>query len=69
LSSALNLQGQTRQKGHTVEKARSAVTWRIRHAIAKIEEVHHQLGKHLSNSIKTGTFCAYEPEKDIEWIV
>ncbi len=69
LSSALNVKGQSRKKGHTVEKARSAVTWRIRHAIAKIEEVHPQLGKHLSNSIKTGTFCAYEPEKDIEWIV
>ena len=69
LSSALNVKGQSRKKGHTVEKARSAVTWRIRHAIAKIEEAHPQLGKHLSNSIKTGTFCSYEPEKKIEWIV
>lgn len=68
LSDSLGLQGKIRQIGNPVEKARSAVTWRIRNAISKIEQDHSSLGKHLSNSIKTGTFCSYEPEKPIEWI-
>lgn len=67
LSSSLGLRGNVRQAGNPVEKARSAVTWRIRNAISKIEQGHPLLGKHLSNSIKTGTFCSYEPEIPVEW--
>jgi TolB-like protein/Tfp pilus assembly protein PilF len=67
LSGAMGLNGKIRETGSTVEKARSAVTWRIRNAISKIEQAHPSLGKHLSNSIKTGTFCSYEPEKTVEW--
>jgi flagellar motility protein MotE (MotC chaperone) len=68
LSQSLGLKGKSRQTGSSVEKARSAVTWRIRNAIAKIEIVHPTLGKHLSNTIKTGTVCKYSPEKNIQWI-
>lgn len=67
LSKSLGLGGSTREEGDTVERARSAVTWRIRSAIAKIEKEHPALGKHLSNSIKTGTFCSYEPEQEEHW--
>lgn len=67
LSKSLGLDGSPREKGDSVERARSAVTWRIRSAIAKIEKEHPALGKHLSNSIKTGTFCSYEPEKEELW--
>ena len=38
-----------------------AVTWRIRSAIAKIESSHPQLGAHLSNAIKTGSFVLIRP--------
>ncbi|MDR8392625.1 hypothetical protein NC796_15825 [Aliifodinibius sp. S!AR15-10] len=69
LSKSLGLDGSPRVKGDTVERARSAVTWRIRSAIAKIEKEHPVLGKHLSNSIKTGTFCSYEPEQEEHWEV
>ena len=68
LSQSLGLQGKIRKSGNPVEKARSAITWRIRNAISKIEKVHLSLGKHLSNSIKTGTLCSYVPEKNIDWI-
>ncbi len=68
LSKSLGLKGKVRQTGHPVEKARSAVTWRIRNAISKIENLHPELGRHLSVSIKTGTFCAYNPEKELKWI-
>jgi TolB-like protein len=68
LSSSLGLRNKSRNAGDPVEKARSAVTWRIRNAIRKIENAHPELGKHLSISIQTGTFCRYKPEKEFIWI-
>jgi TolB-like protein len=67
LSSSLGLNGRTRKSDDPIEKIRSAVTWRIRNSIKKITSVHPALGKHLSNSIKTGIFCCYRPEKNIPW--
>lgn len=67
LTNSLGLQGKIRSTGDSVERARSAVTWRIRSAISKIEEVLPSLGKHLSNSIQTGNFCSYEPEQPVDW--
>jgi TolB-like protein len=67
LSSSLGLNGRTRKSDDPIEKIRSAVTWRIRNSIKKITSVHPSLGKHLSNSIKTGIFCSYRPEKNIPW--
>jgi TolB-like protein/tetratricopeptide (TPR) repeat protein len=68
LTSTMGLRNKSRKTGDSVEKARSAVTWRIRNAIRKIENVHPELGKHLAISIQTGTFCSYKPEKQIIWI-
>lgn len=67
LSKSLNINGRIREKGGAVEKARSAVTWRIRNAIARIEQIHPQMGAHLSNTIKTGTLCSYKPDRNIRW--
>lgn len=67
LSESLGLSGKTRKIGSTIEKARSAVTWRIRNAVKKIDSVHPKLATHLSKSIKTGTFCSYRPEVAIDW--
>jgi hypothetical protein len=67
LSKSLGLGGKHRNVSDHVDKARSAVTWRIRSAIKKIGEVHEALGTHLSTSIKTGTFCKYSPERTIPW--
>ena len=67
LASATDIYGRTRKLGSVTEKTRSAVTWRIRNAIKKIDSAHPALGLHLSNSIKTGTFCSYSPEKPIDW--
>ncbi len=69
LSQSLGLGGKTRKIDSPVERARSAVTWRIRSAIKKIEKAHPQLGKHLSKSIDTGTFCSYSPEKEYDWVI
>jgi len=67
LSSALGLGGRPRRLGSGAERARSAVTWRIRSAIRKIAVTHPRLGRHLENSLRTGTFCAYQPETPVEW--
>jgi hypothetical protein len=67
LSGALGLRGRARQLGSPAERARSAVTWRIRNAIRKVGSVHARLGRHLENSVRTGTFCAYEPESAVDW--
>jgi TolB-like protein/Tfp pilus assembly protein PilF len=68
LSVSLNIKGKARKTGGAVEKARAAVTWRIRNAIARIEQHHPMLGAHLSNAIKTGTLCSYKPDREIQWI-
>lgn len=67
LSGALGLGGRARQLGSPTERARSAVTWRIRNAIKKTASVHPRLGRHLDNSVRTGTFCVYEPETPVDW--
>ncbi|MEL7588521.1 MAG: hypothetical protein AAGU19_17555 [Prolixibacteraceae bacterium] len=68
LSGSLNIRGRARKAGGAVEKARAAVTWRIRNAIARIEQHHPVLGAHLSNAVKTGTLCSYKPDREIQWI-
>jgi tetratricopeptide (TPR) repeat protein len=67
LGKSLGLGGRSRRLGDPAERARSAVTWRIRSAIKKIEGAHPVLGRHLSNTIQTGTFCSYTPEKPLLW--
>lgn len=67
LSGALGLGGRSRRLGSAAERARSAVTWRIRHAIRKIAAAHPALGRHLDNSVRTGTYCTYTPEKPTDW--
>lgn len=67
LSSALDLRGRPRRLGSLTERARTTVTWRIRHAVGKIQSLHEPLGRHLANSVRTGTFCAYRPERPIRW--
>ncbi len=69
LSSSLGMGGKTRKLSSTMEKARSAITWRIRNTIKKIDKTHPELGKHLGNSIKTGVQCVYRPEVPLEWVL
>jgi TolB-like protein/Tfp pilus assembly protein PilF len=67
LSRALGLGGRGRRLGDLSEKARTAVTWRIRHALRRIEAAHPALGRHLANALRTGTFCLYRPEAPVAW--
>jgi hypothetical protein len=69
LSAALGLGGQPRRQPDVPERARKAVTWRIRAGIGRIEREHAELGRHLRHAIRTGTFCSYAPEHPLAWRV
>jgi hypothetical protein len=61
LSAAVGLGGRARRLGDPGERARKAVSARIRDAIARIDAVHPALAAHLRESVTTGTFCSYQP--------
>ncbi|MEX2196763.1 MAG: AAA family ATPase [Thermoleophilaceae bacterium] len=67
LESAYGLGGRVRRTGDPAERARTAVAWRIRNAVRKIEAEHPALARHLRNAVRTGTWCAYEPETPMDW--
>jgi predicted ATPase len=67
LTAALGLGGRTRRSGGSAERARSAVTQRVRATIRRIDDVHPRLGRHLRASVRTGTFCSYLPEEPVHW--
>jgi non-specific serine/threonine protein kinase len=69
LAAAVGLGGRDRRAASRAERARSAVTKRIKEAINKIAEVIPPLGRHLAARIKTGYFCSYKPHPDrpVSW--
>ena len=69
LVGAVGLAGRARPSGDPAERARKAVYNRVRSAIKMISGDHPELGVHLQNSIRTGTFCTYVPERDTPWEV
>jgi hypothetical protein len=69
LASAYGLGGRPRRTPDHVERARKAVTRRIRDAVARIDRAHPTLGRHLHASVHTGVYCSYAPERDLVWTV
>ncbi len=65
LRGALGLGGRARGATTDLERARSAAGKRIRGAIKRIRAVHPVLGRHLKTTVTTGSFCAYQPERDV----
>jgi tetratricopeptide (TPR) repeat protein len=61
LSRAVGLGGRSRRTGSAAERARVAVTRRIRDAIKRVSEQAPELGRYLENTIRTGSYCAYRP--------
>jgi hypothetical protein len=64
LAAAFGLGGRDRCFSSEVERARSAVTKRIKETINRIADVIPPLGRHLAARIKTGYFCCYNPHPD-----
>jgi predicted ATPase len=69
LTGAYGLRGTPRRLDDPAERARKAVRNRIRDAVARIEASQPALGRHLRASIRTGTFCSYQPERPVAWQV
>jgi CheY-like chemotaxis protein len=64
LASAVGLGGRDRRTGSGAERARSAVTKRIKESINRIGKVLPTLGRHFDTRVKTGYFCSYNPHPD-----
>jgi hypothetical protein len=67
LRGAFGLGGRVRAVGDPAERARKAVTMRIRDAVRAIEAVDPALARHLRNAVKTGRLCSYEPDAEVTW--
>lgn len=59
LSRALGLHGRDRRPGTPAERARVNVQRAIRTAVDRIAAVHPALAAHLTDTVRTGTFCVY----------
>lgn len=69
LSAALGLGGRSRRLGDESERARKAVTMRLRDVVARLDGPLPALAKHLRAALRTGRVCAYEPEEPVSWRV
>lgn len=67
LTDAYGLGGRARKTAGAAERARKAVTNRIKESLTKMRKPHPSLWLHLYNTLKTGTFCSYTPEKPTVW--
>jgi len=65
LRRAAGLGGRSRRLGDDAERARQAVTARIRDAIRRLRADHPELAERLAASVATGTYCRYRPERPI----
>ena len=62
LARAYGLGGRARVAGSSAERARVTVTRAIRYALARLAEHHPRVADHLDRTVRTGTYCAYEPD-------
>lgn len=69
LTEAIGLGGRHRRVAGEAERARSAVTQRLRSTIRRLSDQHPDLGAHLANSVSTGSFCVYRPHPPVIWLV
>ena len=67
LAGAFGLGGRPRFAGDPADRARKAVTMRIRAAISTIGRHDETLGRHLAITVRTGRVCSYQPESPVSW--
>ncbi|MEE1941161.1 AAA family ATPase [Streptomyces sp. TRM 70361] len=61
LRAAAGLAGRTRRLGDEAERARKAVTARIRDTLRRLDRRHPELAAHLRAAVSTGAACRYLP--------
>jgi hypothetical protein len=69
LSTALGLGGRPRRLGDEADRARKAVTMRLRDAIIRLDRALPQLADHLRTTVRTGRECCYMPDRPVSWRV
>lgn len=62
LAAATGLGGGTRRAVSPAERARQSVTKAMKSAAARISAHSPALGRHLASTIRTGTYCIYQPD-------
>lgn len=67
LTSAYGLGARDRTFDEEGERARKAVTKRIRSALDRIDAAHPALARHLQATIHTGIYCVYRPDPVVHW--
>jgi tetratricopeptide (TPR) repeat protein len=69
LASAMGIGGAARRVGAASERARSAVTQNIRSTLKRLVQATPALNEPLARRIRTGVFCAYEPDpsRPVAW--
>ncbi|MEW9527186.1 AAA family ATPase [Microbispora sp. NPDC049125] len=67
LRRASGLGGRDRRLGDEAERARKAVTARIRDVLRKLDRLHPALAAHLRAGVSTGANCRYQPDQEIHW--
>ncbi|WP_336207304.1 ATP-binding protein [Nonomuraea sp. LPB2021202275-12-8] len=67
LRAAAGLGGRGRRLGDEAERARKAVTARIRDVLRRLDGAHPELAAHLRATVSTGATCRYQPETEIPW--
>ena len=67
LRAAAGLAGRTRRLGDEAERARKAVTARIRDTLRRLDRHHPELAGHLRASVSTGSSCLYRPDPAVPW--
>ena len=69
LAADTNRRGRARLLNDPVERARKAVTARLRDAIRRVKSADGAAGEHLEAAVQTGVRCAYRPARPIVWAV
>lgn len=62
LTSAAGLGDRARTTGASSERARTSVARSVRYALDEIAARHQALAEHLRTSVRTGTYCSYQPD-------
>jgi hypothetical protein len=67
LKSAVGIGGRSRRLGDDAERARKAVTGRIRDVLRRLADRAPGLADHLDAAVVTGSSCRYDPPDPVDW--